>query len=543
MISKKNIIKSAFSQLANYRFMFALLFFVAALGTVFTTLNPYAIKLVINNIISEQQHVPVWPFLLLGLLWVASELLNRLKALLGLYLYPKLRARAKSKIFEAISRKEYTFFSKRLSGNITERAKTLSSFYVEIVDKIVFSSLALVINLIMVNFFLFKINEKLILSIYLWLIVHTLISFLFYPKAMSSSQCEQQVQSEASGQLTNYINNFILILVLGAWKRAATAMRSKFDKVARTEIQTGWCFEKMRILQAVFATTLMLVVIAQLYSFINQHQITLGDIPMVLMLVNGVITSFYSIYEEFYAFFVLLAKAQDNIAYLQLTLSRKKSLISLPVGHYTLSTKKLCCNYPGQPSIIQDFSTTIQPKEKVAIVGKNGCGKSTLLYSLMGLIESASGSVTLNNINLNQLDSVTINKIFTFIPQHKFLFHDTIMENLKITAPHLTEIEIKERVTELGCSDTINKLENGYDTVVSEHSSNLSGGQRQVIGLLQGLLQVTPIVMIDEPFNMIDAQKTKALFDCIFKACQDSTLIVVTHDMEHARMFDRIIKI
>ena len=117
------------------------------------------------------------------------------------------------------------------------------------------------------------------------------------------------------------------------------------------------------------------------------------------------------------------------------------------------------------------------------------------------------------------------------------------MENLKVTAPNFTEEEIKSRVAQLGCSDTINKLEDGYDTVISENSDNLSGGQRQIIGILQGLMQVTPIVMIDEPFNMIDTQKTRALFNSILDACKGSTLIIVTHDIEHAKMLDRVIKL
>jgi ATP-binding cassette, subfamily B, multidrug efflux pump len=199
---------------------------------------------------------------------------------------------------------------------------------------------------------------------------------------------------------------------------------------------------------------------------------------------------------------------------------------------------------PDQP-VLKDLSLSIEPGERVAIVGRTGAGKSTLGALLARLHTTPRGSVFLDGVDVCDLPLAELRAAVLYNQQTPFLFSTTVGRNVAYVLEHpeteAAEQSIQHAAREAQILEEITALPEGFDTVVGERGVQLSGGQKQRVALARGFLARPKVLILDDPLSAVDAKTESALIDALERHCKDSTLLLITHRVSAAARCERIL--
>lgn len=191
--------------------------------------------------------------------------------------------------------------------------------------------------------------------------------------------------------------------------------------------------------------------------------------------------------------------------------------------------KNVTFSYPDEDNILKEFNLKIEPNQKIAIVGASGQGKSTLFNLITRIFDPTSGEITLDGINIKDLDEETLRKHISVIRQEPFVFNRTIKENFKLIDNNITLSEIRESAKMAYLDDYIMSLPNKYDTVLGEGGVNLSGGQKQRLSIARTLSKGSKIILFDEATSALDNSSQEYIKRTIDNLVKDHTIVIVAH--------------
>lgn len=192
-------------------------------------------------------------------------------------------------------------------------------------------------------------------------------------------------------------------------------------------------------------------------------------------------------------------------------------------------------------AVFANLNITIQPGERVGLIGPSGGGKSTLTKLLLRLEDVQAGQILVDNQSISDVTQASLRRAIAYVPQEPLLFHRTIKENIGY-GKEKTAINEITQAARLAHADTfIRKLPKGYDTVVGERGVKLSGGQRQRIAIARAILKNAPILILDEATSALDSESEKAIQDALWQLMQDKTALVIAHRLSTIQKLDRIL--
>ena len=200
--------------------------------------------------------------------------------------------------------------------------------------------------------------------------------------------------------------------------------------------------------------------------------------------------------------------------------------------------------YPDKPeeTIIHDFSVHVKPGQKVAIVGPTGAGKTTLVNLLMRFYEPTGGEIRIDGIPIQKLTREAVHSLFGMVLQDTWLFEGTVRENLLYNTTGVTEENMKKACKACGIHSFIKALPNGYDTVLSAHTT-ISAGQKQLMTIARAMIQNSPMLILDEATSSVDT-RTEVLTQRAMDALTEKrTSFVIAHRLSTIRNADIILVI
>ncbi|MGY6028458.1 type I secretion system permease/ATPase [Phytobacter sp. AG2a] len=198
--------------------------------------------------------------------------------------------------------------------------------------------------------------------------------------------------------------------------------------------------------------------------------------------------------------------------------------------------------YPGnQYASLSNVSLTIQPGEKVGIIGRSGSGKSSLAKLLVGFYQPDSGSVLIDGIDARQIDVHDLRHNIGYAPQDIHLFNGTLRENLLYGASYVDDETMLRVATLTGVHDFARRHPSGYNMQVGERGMSLSGGQRQAVTLARALLLDPPVLLMDEPTSSMDNTSEDLIKKALAPVIANKTLLMVTHRASLLSLVDRLI--
>lgn len=193
--------------------------------------------------------------------------------------------------------------------------------------------------------------------------------------------------------------------------------------------------------------------------------------------------------------------------------------------------------------ILEDFNMDIKQNKIIGIYGKSGCGKSTLLKLLMRFWEVNNGAITIGGKNINEINTSDLRKMQSFVTQDTYLFNDTIANNIGIAKENATMEEIIAAAKKASIHDFIMSLPNGYDSKVGELGGNLSGGEKQRIGIARAFLHDAPMILLDEPTSNLDSLNEGIILKSLMESKENKTIIIVSHRKSTMNIADVVLDV
>ena len=299
-------------------------------------------------------------------------------------------------------------------------------------------------------------------------------------------------------------------------------------------------FTSFLVTEGIIYITLFVCVLIAVSSLSNQA-IELSTVLMILLLgysYFGSIRQLMSATHDALTAVSAASRAEEILAVKTTEIKQEKQPIPYQDG---IVLKDVSFSYEGRKEVLHHVNIKIEKSKTTALVGLSGCGKSTIASMLMKFIYPASGAVYLNGIDYACMNREEIGKHIVMVPQTVNLFSDTIRNNLLLANPSATDEKLWQVLEEVSLDKHIRRMKDGLDTMVSESGSNLSGGQKQMMGIARSLLTDAEYIIFDEATSAVDPESEKIIWQCIEKLSKKRTLIIISHRLSAIRNADQII--
>lgn len=369
---------------------------------------------------------------------------------------------------------------------------------------------------------------------------------------------------------------FILVIVLPVWSVVVNGARQEREKTLKTELYTDLTDNVLGVADWIFSqrgveyVDTHLQVEQELYQVQDQKRLFNHRVQVLFQLIysfvviglivwtsqrfvgnhggaaNWIAAFVLSAFPVVDAFVVLPEAMQESNVYKD-SIERLNALDETPdeapktieVTDTRIQVEDLSFSYDHH-LVLDRLDLTIEPGEKIAILGKSGSGKSTLASLIRGDLKPQNGLLTLGGVPTYQFGDAMSHYI-SVIQQAPYLFHTTILNNVRMANTNKSEEEVWQVLERVGLKKLVEQLPEGLHTMVDEAGLRFSGGERHRMALARILLQDTPIVLLDEPTVGLDPLTEQALIDTFFSQLQDKTVIWITHHLQGIEIMDRVI--
>lgn len=277
---------------------------------------------------------------------------------------------------------------------------------------------------------------------------------------------------------------------------------------------------------------------------ISDQELTLGGLIAIVMLSSravgpmGQIAALITSFEQTRTAY----RSLDELMQKEVERPEDRTYVRRPAFDGAIGFRNVVFAYPESPrKSLNDVSFKIKSGEHVGIIGKVGSGKTTLLKLIIGLYQADSGSISVDDIDINQIDPADLRRNIGYLSQDIELLRGTIRENIAYKDLHVNDARLLEAATVSGVDLFVNQLPQGFDTQVGESGAFLSGGQRQAIALGRAVLLNEPFLILDEPTNSFDNTTESIVKKRLYDYSRDKTLLLVTHKAPMLDLVERLI--
>ena len=207
----------------------------------------------------------------------------------------------------------------------------------------------------------------------------------------------------------------------------------------------------------------------------------------------------------------------------------------------TIELKNVSFGYHEGEPVLSDINLTFPQNTLTALVGPSGSGKSTVTRLGARFWDVSEGEITVGGVGLNEMTQEMLLSKLSMVFQDVYLFHDTVEENIRTGRAGASHEEIVAAAKMAACHDFIMQLPDGYNTVVGEGRSTLSGGEKQRISIARAILKDAPIVLLDEATASLDPENEVLIQKAISSLVQNKTVIVIAHRLQSVKNADNIV--
>lgn len=368
--------------------------------------------------------------------------------------------------------------------------------------------------------------------------------------ARTSALADSATRQEQSEKLTNsvidYLEGMPIIKAYNLLGAQSAELRKNFDRSCEENIafehhQTTW-ERLLYLLYAIGAVAILVAAIA-----LQDAGLMAGPFAVGLMLfVFDVFAPIKALNSDTTRLTVMnscLDRIEDVMRQAELPDEGAQHLPSESAGGTPeIEFKNVSFSY-GDNEVLHDVSFAQNPGTMYALVGRSGSGKSTMANLLARFWDTSGGSVLVRGLDVRDVPLAELMDNISMVFQQVYLFQDTVYNNILMGRPDATREEVEAAARKACCHEFINRLPDGYDTVVGEGGATLSGGERQRISIARCILKDAPIVILDEATASVDVDNEGAIQQAIGELCAGKTLLVIAHRLNTIRSADRILVI
>ena len=381
-----------------------------------------------------------------------------------------------------------------------------------------------------------------------WLLLYGITLSYFVPRLGKVAQAQADARSLMTGRITDAYTNIATVKLFSHSHREAGFARSAMQEFMTT------AYSQMRLVTGfeVVNQTLSVLLIAAitLTSLLlwSQAAVGVGAVAAATAMafrLNGIS---HWVMWEMATLFEHIGTVQDGMA----TLSKARNIVDkldaqpLVVQHGEVSFDNVVFSYGGKKRVVDGFSLTIKPGEKIGLVGRSGAGKSTMVNLLLRLYDLEGGRILVDGQDIAGVTQESLRRQVGMVTQDTSLLHRSVRENIVYGRPDASDADMLRAAERAEAHDFIVGLTDpkgrkGYDAHVGERGVKLSGGQRQRVAIARVMLKDAPILLLDEATSALDSEVETAIQHSLYKLMEGKTVVAIAHRLSTIMAMDRLV--
>ncbi|WP_366656828.1 ABC transporter ATP-binding protein [Fodinicurvata sp. EGI_FJ10296] len=440
------------------------------------------------------------------------------------------------------------FFQDEFAGRVSQKVMQTALAIRETVMKLMDVLVYVVVYFTGALFLVGGTDLWLTLPLLLWLAAYIVILWYFVPKLRAVSMAQADARAQMTGRIVDSYTNIQTIKLFAHTRREQAYARDAMGGFMVTVHRQMRLVTMLTLsLQTVNALLLAGIAGVAIYSW-YLSAITLGAIAVAIALVMRIRSMSEWVLWEIAGLFENIGTVQDGINTIArpLSVTDKPDAAQLTVRKGEIRFENIRFNYGRETGIIDDLSLTIQPGEKIGLVGRSGAGKSTLVNLLLRFHDLEGGRILIDGQNIADVTQESLRRQIGMVTQDTALLHRSIRDNIAYGRPDATDDQIMQAVRRAHADDFINDLvdtqsRTGLDAHAGERGVKLSGGQRQRIAIARVLLKDAPILILDEATSALDSEVEAAIQEQLYTLMEGKTVMAIAHRLSTIAVLDRLI--
>jgi ATP-binding cassette subfamily B protein len=479
--------------------------------------------------------------IILVLSLLSYEIFYRLGHICEIFAVTKIRADTKKALFDHTTALSYGYFADRFAGEIAHKISTttdaLEGMTMVVTNEFIENLILVIICAFMLGF-VHPWYGYFVIGWALWIIVGSYLLALVLNRRSAKYALEE---AKTGGKIVDIYGNISTVKVYGK-SEDSDIVHQQILKEKKAYLDLEWINLLVYHFQGISILLLAIGLILVTSSLLGQNLVTIGGIVFMssaaLRLANvtwgmgfsiATFTRSYGESKQNLEDILLPPRIMDGPKQAQ---SRERVQIKYQAVSFAYNAKK---------SVLKDFSLTIEPMQKVGIVGLSGAGKTTLANLLLRFFDPQSGAILLNGTDIREFTQEFLRSNISHISQDTSLFHDTIAANIAYGSPSATEEEIKHAAHTAYADEFIDTLPERYQSIVGDRGIKLSGGQRQRIAIARAILANRPVFLLDEATSALDSDSESKIQKALAELIENKTVIAIAHRLSTLSKMDRIV--
>ena len=435
-------------------------------------------------------------------------------------------------------------FAGRVSQKVMQTALAVRETVTKILDVFVYVAVYFIGTLVLVG----QADLWLVVPLIGWLAVYFGILFYFVPKLQEISSLQADARAQMTGRIVDSYTNIQTIKLFAHTLREQDYARDSMDEFLATVHRQMRLVTKLTVaLHTVNSLLLASVAAVAIYGW-QQDVVSLGAIAVAIALVMRIRAMSQWILWEIANLFENIGTVEDGITTIAqpVAITDRPAAKELVVKRGEIVFDQARFHYGRQTKVIEDFSLTIRPGEKVGLVGRSGAGKSTLVNLLLRFYDLEGGRILIDGQDIAEVTQELLRSKIGMVTQDTSLLHRSVRDNVAYGRPTASEAEIVAAVRQAEADGFVFDLADvkgraGLDAHVGERGVKLSGGQRQRIAIARVLLKDAPILILDEATSALDSEVEAAIQESLYRLMQGKTVIAIAHRLSTIAAMDRLI--
>jgi ATP-binding cassette subfamily B protein len=446
-------------------------------------------------------------------------------------------------MFDHLSRHSPAYFAERLPGALASRVTAASNAAFTVSNTMAWNVLPPCIAVLCAILLIGTVDPIMAASLFT---VAAALGALIHRMARNGTPLHRDFARQAAavdGELVDVVGNFGVVRAFGATlreqRRFAGTLRSEMA-ARRTSL---FYMERLRLIHAVLTAVLTAGIIAWTLMLWQHGQATVGDIVLITSLAFGILHGSRDLAVALVDLTQHLSRLEESVGALLTDheLPDRPDAREFVPGAGRVRFENVRFSYPGRPPVLNGFDLTIEPGQRVGLVGFSGAGKSTVLALLQRFYDVEGGRITIDGQDVREVTQDSLRADMAIVPQDISLFHRTVQENIRYAKPEADGAAVLAAAEMAHCRSFIEALPDGFATMVGDRGVKLSGGQRQRLAIARALLKDAPLLLLDEATSALDTESELAIQSALDRLMRGRTVIAIAHRLSTLRSFDRII--
>lgn len=548
----KGTLNKLLKRVSTYKILIILSFIFAIGSTIFAIISPKilgnATTEIFNGLILKISGTGGINFntiknilITLGILYVISALFSYIQSLIMTSVSQRTSYRLRKEVSQKLNKLPMSYFDKQNTGDIlsiiTNDIDTIQLNLNGSATQLVSS----IVTIIGIFVMMCSINVTLAILTALVLPVASVIVMLIVKKSQKYFVNQQKYLAEVDAEIEEMVSGHSVIKAFNAEDKTITM----FDK------------DNKKLFEAGFKSQFLSGLMHPIMNFVGNLNYAIIAIVGAILAVKGKITvgniqSFIQYSKQFTNPIAQLAQISSQIQ--SMIAASERVFNFLDTGEYidngklkatsvegNVEFKNVKFGYNEDKIIIKDFNAKINSGEKIAIVGPTGAGKTTIVKLLMRFYELNSGEILLDGKNITDYKRSELESVFAMVLQDTWLFNGTILDNLRYGNLNASDKEVIDAAKTANADYFIRTLPDGYNMILNEETSNISGGQKQLLTIARAILANPKILILDEATSNVDTRTEELIQKAMDKVMMGRTSFIIAHRLSTIKNADLIL--